>query len=764
MDSGQGMAISRNEQLNRQSAIEDAFFDALEHPIDEQITWVKSHYHDDDLINEVISLLDAHHGHGFLDSPTSNSIVDEVATTTTTQCPNLIGRTLGAYTVIRQINQGGMGRIYIAQRNDGEYDKVVAIKVVEVSGIDVSRFFQERQVLANFEHPNIVTLLDGGTLPEGFPYIVMEYVDGSPISEFVSLNLYSKKQIIELCIDLCNVTHQSHQHGVIHCDIKPANILVTPNADLKLLDFGIAQALVNTRSSEETQSSHPFALTPVYSSPQRHNQMPPHVADDIYSIGIVLGQLLLQKKLPKIQRVSRFKKTFEMADRARIRKQLHNRELRAIFHKATHENRDQRYSSADAFKNDLQNWLQNRPILALGRRPRYLIWKHLCNYWRWWLMTIIALAILYQPINIYIRQQQTLANKQASEQANFLYIQKRIEIESEAEDMLNQLKSLSFGSSILNIQEYTPRIKQTVENLQRWYEQYPDSTLLHQMLIQQKILLAKYIGHPYELSSGKSYAAQELYREALIEEYSSLKKSPHDEVIQVNIMHIKHQLAKFPLYSGAYQLSIESLNSLYNEANTLLQESDKAGGLIKRKILIPINLSRTHAYIQWGQLEQAKKLIKDSLLSLRNLISNDVEFTTLYQALFIEQKIHIHFLESNEGSLSFSYTHNYQQMLQSAQSLSLLKNNLQNTPQLLLMRIENTLACAALTANKAETAQHHLDNILKYISQVHKHNPNLPAINHIYSRYTHPTKPLKDKLQCATPHRYIFPLSPSITK
>jgi len=462
------MAISRNEQLKITSeAIEEIFFSALEHPTDQQVTWVKSQCpHNSSLSNEIISLLDAHHQNGFLDS--SESKPESNKADTSQQCPNLIGRTLGSYTIIRQINQGGMGRIYIAQRNDGEYDKVVAIKVVEVSGIDVNRFFQERQVLANLEHPNIVTLLDGGTLPEGFPYIVMEYVDGSPIDEFVRLNFYSKRQIITLCIELCKVTHQSHQHGVIHCDIKPANILVTPNAELKLLDFGIAQALVNTRSLDATHNTQPFALTPVYSSPQRHNQMPPHITDDIYSMGIVLGQLLIQKKLPKVQRISRFKQYFEMADRPTIAKQLGNRELKAIFQMATHENRDQRYRSTDAFKNDLENWMNNRPVLAYGKSPRYLIWKHLCHYWRWWLMAIITLLVLYQPISLYTQQQQEIHNQQAADQAYFHRVQKKLAIESEAEDMLYQLENLSFGSSLLNIEEYSPRIKKTVENLQLW--------------------------------------------------------------------------------------------------------------------------------------------------------------------------------------------------------------------------------------------------------------------------------------------------------
>ncbi|MCK5727207.1 MAG: serine/threonine protein kinase [Thiotrichaceae bacterium] len=747
------MAISRNEKLesNFQDEVEEAFFEALEQPIEEQSAWLKSQYNNSTLVDEVHSLLEAHHGAGFLDA--SSDTLSKTTNATETQCPNLVGRTLGAYTVIRQINKGGMGRIYIAQRNDGEYDKVVAIKVVEVAGIDVSRFFQERQVLANLEHPNIVTLLDGGTLPEGFPYIVMEYVDGDPIDEFAIHNHYNKRQIVSLCLDLCHVTHRSHQHGVIHCDIKPANILVTPTAKLKLLDFGIAQTLVNTHS-DQSHSNHPFALTPIYSSPQRHNQMPSHIADDIYSIGIVLGQLLSKKIPPKIQRVSRFKKKFDIANTKAMAKKISNRELRAIFCKATHENRDQRYSSAYAFKNDLNNWINHNPVDAVGKRPLYLVRKHIGHYWRWWLSSAIALVLLYQPINLYFANQERIEQDRLLKEAKHDDEAKQRGAEEEIIEMVQELESLGVvGKS--NIKEYLYFINQSVEyNSELSKSKHPDSEVLHRLHIQTKILLAKYTGHPYELSVGKTYHAKELYRKTLSEEEAWLRKHPENEV-KINILDIKHQLAKFLLYSGAYESSIEELNMINHEALSLLQSSPATKAeLVKRRLIIPINLSRTHLYIQLGRLTEAKALIKTSLQELRT-INNSIE---LHQHLFIELKIHISLLEIQSKQVNPNLE-TYQQMKQTAQSLALLKDNLHNTPQLLLMRIENSLACTALAINKTALAQQHLQTAITYSYQVRKHNINIKRINQIYNHYTQRSKSLIEKLQCTDPKEYILPSS-----
>ena len=289
------MALQGNEPLGADyfAEIEDLFFDALDLPPNQRDTWLKTKCKDrESVLTEVQTLLDAHlSSEEFLsDSPDLKGIA---------ACPDLTGRRLGSYEVVEEIAKGGMGRVYSAERVDGEYEQRVAIKAVELGNIEAELFRRERQTLANLEHPNIVTLLDGGTLDEGFPYLVMELVEGQAIDNYNISNKLDNKEIVSLFGTLCNVVNQAHQQGVIHCDLKPANILVTDKGILKLLDFGISQSLIKTHE-KQAEGTYPQGLTPEYSSPQRREHKPPHVADDVYSLGIILGQLLIGGLLPRV--------------------------------------------------------------------------------------------------------------------------------------------------------------------------------------------------------------------------------------------------------------------------------------------------------------------------------------------------------------------------------------------------------------------------------------------------------------------------------
>ena len=181
------MALQGNEPLEADyfAEIEDLFFDALDLPPNQRDTWLKTQCKDrESVYTEVQTLLEAHlSSEEFLsESPDLKGIA---------ACPDLSGRRLGSYEVVEEIAKGGMGRVYSAKRVDGEYQQRVAIKVVELGNIEAELFRRERQTLANLEHPNIVTLLDGGTLEEGFPYLVMELVEGQAIDTYNTHRLYS---------------------------------------------------------------------------------------------------------------------------------------------------------------------------------------------------------------------------------------------------------------------------------------------------------------------------------------------------------------------------------------------------------------------------------------------------------------------------------------------------------------------------------------------------------------------------------------------
>ena len=209
---------------------------------------------------------------------------------------SLVGQRIGPYRNVRELGHGGMGTVYFAVRDDEAYRKDVAIKVVKI-GTDtdaiVRAFRIERQILATLDHPNIAGLLDGGTTDDGRPYFVMDYVEGQPLDEYCDAHRLPIPERLKLFMTVCAAVHYAHLRGVIHRDLKPANIVVTPGGVPKLLDFGIAKVLNPDLSPLTTGTmSTVRPLTPAYASPEqiRGERITP--ASDVYSLGVMLYELL----------------------------------------------------------------------------------------------------------------------------------------------------------------------------------------------------------------------------------------------------------------------------------------------------------------------------------------------------------------------------------------------------------------------------------------------------------------------------------------
>src|SRR3954453_24262998 len=246
---------------------------------------------DPELRSEVESLLDSHEQAGsvFLNSPVAElkRALGE---------PGLsygwIGRRIGVYQIEAEIGHGGMGEVYRAVRADGQYKKEVAIKLVR-GGHDtvavLERFLNERQILASLDHPNIARLYDGGTTQEGLPFLVMEVIEGTPIDQYCEEHDLVLNDRLKLFTHVCAAVQFAHQRLVIHRDIKPSNILVTADGIPKLLDFGIAKMLDPSDDSETTMAR---PMTPEYASPEQVRGEPITTASDVYSLGVVLYQLL----------------------------------------------------------------------------------------------------------------------------------------------------------------------------------------------------------------------------------------------------------------------------------------------------------------------------------------------------------------------------------------------------------------------------------------------------------------------------------------
>lgn len=256
------------------------------------------------------------------------------------------GQLIGAYRIEREIGRGGMGEVYLATRIDKEFEHRVALKVVRRGlAIDeiLGRFRQERQILARLDHANIVRLLDGGSTPDGLPYLAMDYVEGTPITEYCEKKNLDTKARVRLLLPVCDAVAHAHRHLIVHRDLKPANILVTEEGVPKLLDFGIAKLI---ESGEEATQAAFRPLTPDYASPEQVSGAPITTATDIYQIGAVLLRVITGKKPNQI------------AD-TKLPSELDN-----IIHRAMHADPDRRYASAQELAEDLQRYIENRPVLA----------------------------------------------------------------------------------------------------------------------------------------------------------------------------------------------------------------------------------------------------------------------------------------------------------------------------------------------------------------------------------------------------------------
>jgi non-specific serine/threonine protein kinase/serine/threonine-protein kinase len=279
------------------------------------------------------------------------------------------GSRIGPYRILREIGRGGMGAVYLAERDDEHYRQQVAIKLIKpgLGGEPIQRRFRnEMQILAELNHANIARLFDGGETADGLPYLVMEFVAGSPINQYCEDKQLSIEQRLNLFCTVCAAVQYAHQHLVIHRDIKPGNILVTSDGVPKLVDFGIAKLLDDHANAapELTATAMPF-MTPHYASPEQLRGESVTTATDVYSLGVVLYELL-SGRLPyrfKSRIPHEMAKTICEDDPERPRKRL-NADLDNIVLMAMRKEPQRRYATAEQFAEDIQRHLSGLPVRA----------------------------------------------------------------------------------------------------------------------------------------------------------------------------------------------------------------------------------------------------------------------------------------------------------------------------------------------------------------------------------------------------------------
>jgi len=306
------------------------------------------------------------------------------------------GRRCGPFRLMNVIGRGGMGTVYLAERADGEVSQRLAVKLLPPGAGEVQRerFLQERQILASLAHPNIARMLDAGHAANGQPFLAMEYVEGQPIDVFAAA--MTIRQRIALFLKVCAAVACLHRNLVVHRDLKPSNILVTPEGEPKLLDFGIAKIVDVAGDSTLTGLR---MLTPDYASPEQVTGASVTTATDIYSLGAVLYRLLTGRSAHEFEGrtpedIAHVVTAREVTRPARWVPELKG-DLEAILLKALRKDPQERYATVDQFAEDLQSFLESRPVKARSGNTWYRTRKFLRRYW----MPVAAAALVIASLS-----------------------------------------------------------------------------------------------------------------------------------------------------------------------------------------------------------------------------------------------------------------------------------------------------------------------------------------------------------------------------
>ena len=384
---------------SRRADVDAAFDAALDQAPGERIRWLREHYPADrSLVDEVQALLAAHErAEGILEAMPVQRPAGPAAT------DSIPHRRIGPYRVLREIGRGGMGVVYLAERDDGQFRRRVAIKLLRASPDAEElhrRFIAERQILASLDHPNIAQLQDGGVTDGQLPYLVMEYVEGLPITTYCDRHRLGLDDRLRLFTDVCAAVRHAHQNLVVHRDLKPGNILVTGDGRVKLLDFGIAKLLnpgISAVAQPVTRTEF-RVMTPEYASPEQVRGEPLSTASDVYSLGVVLYELLAGRRPYRITSGSPGELATVICEREperpssrtgqaaedgvepatadpaaiaaarnttpeRLRRELQG-DLDAIVMMALRKEPRQRYGTAERLARDIERYLDGRPVLA----------------------------------------------------------------------------------------------------------------------------------------------------------------------------------------------------------------------------------------------------------------------------------------------------------------------------------------------------------------------------------------------------------------
>ncbi len=468
------------------------------------------------------------------------------------------GLQVGPYRLVRELDGGGMGVVYLAVRSDEHYFQIVAVKMLR-SGLAspalVQRFRTERQILASLSHPNIGAILDGGDTQDGRPFIVMEYVEGQPITQASKAAGLSIRQRIELFCSVCSAVHYAHQKSVIHRDIKPNNVLVTPEGVVKLIDFGISKPLDPELIPGDLPATETFQrlMTPDYASPEQILGRKLAATTDVYSLGVLLFELLTESRPYSLRELSPAAAERVVCERevpkpssvralsAHTRRELKG-DLDRVVSMAMDKDPSKRYSSAQNFEEDLRRYLEGKPVLARKATLTYTLSKFVKRHRTAALMTCAIVVVLIGATLVYFWQSH-LAERRVQQAAALA--------DSAISDMAEKLQH-----SAASVEVQASLFRSALEHLDQLRRSAGNDPRLLLQISKAYERVGDLEGSPFVANLGKLGTAATSYREALRMAMEAHDRLPGGESAAA-IVEIYQRLGDLDSYLGHPQQASE---------------------------------------------------------------------------------------------------------------------------------------------------------------------------------------------------------------
>jgi eukaryotic-like serine/threonine-protein kinase len=537
---------------------------------------------------------------------------------------NLTGRRIGAYRVTSLIGRGGMGAVYLAERDAAQFDQQVAIKIIK-RGMDTDfirdRFLRERQILAGLDHPHIAHLLDGGTTEDGLPYFVMEQVDGVAITDYCEANKLSITERLKLFRQVCAAVQHAHKKLVVHCDLKPSNILVNRDGAPKLLDFGVAKLLAPDAGQTQTATEQRM-LTPDYASPEQVRGLQITTAADIYSLGVVLYELLTNRRPHDLKTASPAEieraicetepakpsdaVSLETASAGKLQKQLAG-DLDNIVLMAMRKEPERRYQSVEQFSEDIRRHLEGLPVSARADTFTYRAGKFVRRHRLG--VAVAALVTLSLFSGIVVTTRAARIARAERERAEYRFAQVR---------KLSNTFLFDFHDEIMHLPGSTKArekvLKTALEYLDSLSREAEEDADLQIELADAYLRLGQAQGVRFTASLGQTDAALESFRKSMAHAQKAAASRPNDP------RPLKALVAAYT-YVGVSQSGNGDLASgleTFREGARVAEQLERTPGIGQSEMVSVISL-----FEEKGEAELDARDIEALLLSYRKALQID---------------------------------------------------------------------------------------------------------------------------------------------